>query len=120
MERREHERAPIELRVEYRRLNGFFADYTRNISKGGTFIKTDRALPLGTRFLFRLVVPGRPEPFELTGVVVHAGGVGEVAGVGIRFLWDDEERRRGFEGVVEAMMTESLGPLVTERILRGS
>jgi type IV pilus assembly protein PilZ len=119
MDRREHERAPIELRVEYRRLNGFFADYTRNISKGGTFIKTERALPVGTRFLFRLVVPGRAEPFELSGEVAHAGGTGEEAGVGIRFLWDDDGRRRDFEAAVESLMTESLGPLVTSRILRG-
>jgi type IV pilus assembly protein PilZ len=117
MERREHGRAPIELRVEYRKRNGFFADYTRNISKGGTFIKTDRAVPLGTRFLFQLVVPGRPHPFERAGQVVHVGGSGDEAGIGIRFSWEDPARRREFEEAVEAMMTESLGPQVAARIL---
>ena len=31
----------IELTVEYKRMNAFFADYTKNISRGGTFIRTD-------------------------------------------------------------------------------
>ena len=68
-EHREHARAPIELKVDYKKLNSFFADYTRNISKGGTFIKTRKVLPVGTRFLFRLSVPGRAVPFELNGDV---------------------------------------------------
>jgi type IV pilus assembly protein PilZ len=77
VERREHSRAPIELQVDYKKLNSFFADYTKNISKGGTFIKTRKPLPAGTRFLFRLVVPGRPAPFELSGVVAHVVEAGE-------------------------------------------
>ena len=47
-DRRSNLRAAIELNVEYKRLNTFFADYTRNISKGGTFIKTDKPLEVGT------------------------------------------------------------------------
>jgi hypothetical protein len=34
-ERRAETRRPIELKVEYKRLNTFFADYTKNISRGG-------------------------------------------------------------------------------------
>jgi len=37
-DKRQTERVPIELKVEYKRLNTFFSDYTKNISKGGTFI----------------------------------------------------------------------------------
>ena len=71
MEHRHHTRAPIELEVGYKRLNSFFAEYTRNISKGGTFIKTKKPLPAGTRLLFRLVVPTCPTPFQITGEVVR-------------------------------------------------
>ncbi len=116
-ENREHGRAPIELKVDYKKLNSFFADYTKNISKGGTFIKTRKTLPIGTRFLFRLTVPGRAQPFELNGEVVHAAASGEDAGMGIRFVWTDPSRRTEFEGVVEALMQESLGPLVAQRLL---
>jgi type IV pilus assembly protein PilZ len=117
LENRLHGRAPIELKVDYKKLNSFFADYTKNISKGGTFIKTRKTLPIGTRFLFRLTVPGRGEPFELNGEVVHAAVAGEQAGMGIRFVWSDEARRAEFETLVEGLMADSLGPLVAQRLL---
>jgi type IV pilus assembly protein PilZ len=107
----------VELQVAYEGQNAFFADYTRNISKGGTFIPSRRSLPLGTVFRFRLVVPGRPVPFELEGVVVRNGTDGDEPGVGIQFRWSDEERRRQFEGAVEAMMTASFGPEVARQLL---
>jgi len=116
-EHREHGRAPIELKVDYKKLNSFFADYTKNISKGGTFIKTKKTLPIGTRFLFRLTVPGREVPFELNGEVVHAAS-GDEAGMGIRFVWTEEARRTEFESLVEGLMQESLGPLVAQKLLR--
>jgi type IV pilus assembly protein PilZ len=116
-EHRDHPRAPIELKVDYKKLNSFFADFTKNISKGGTFIKTKKALPEGTRFLFRLTVPGRAEPFELAGEVMHVNTGGEEPGMGIRFVWDDEARRAAFEGSVERLMSDSLGPLVTRNLL---
>jgi type IV pilus assembly protein PilZ len=117
-ENRGHVRAPIELRVDYKKLNSFFADYTKNISKGGTFIKTKKPLPLGTRFLFRLTVPGRTDPFALSGEVIHADTAGEEAGMGIRFVWGEESDRLGFESMVESLMSESLGPLVTQNLLK--
>jgi type IV pilus assembly protein PilZ len=119
-EHREHPRAPIELRVDYKRLNTFFADYTKNISKGGTFIKTSKALPVGTRFLFRLFVPGREAPFELSGEVIHGEEVEMAQGMGIRFVWADPAARTSFEQVVERLMVEALGPAVTQNLLRSS
>jgi type IV pilus assembly protein PilZ len=117
-ENRQHGRAPIELKVDYKKLNSFFADYTKNISKGGTFIRTRKTLPIGTRFLFRLTVPGRPKPFELNGEVVHAIGTGDEPGMGIRFVWSDARDREAFESVVEGLMQDSLGPLVAGKLLR--
>jgi type IV pilus assembly protein PilZ len=119
-ENREHARAPIELKVDYKKLNSFFADYTKNISKGGTFIKTRKTLPVGTRFLFRLAVPGRPAPFELNGDVVHATATGEEPGMGIRFVWTDELERIEFERVVEQLMEQSLGAHVAQNLLKHS
>jgi type IV pilus assembly protein PilZ len=118
VEHREHARAPIELKVDYKKLNSFFADYTKNISKGGTFIKTKKTLPVGTRFLFRLTVPGREAPFELNGDVVHANPAGDEPGMGIRFVWGADEERTAFEAVVEKLMSDSLGPVVAAKLLR--
>src|SRR3954470_14758169 len=98
---RAHVRAPIELKVDYKKLNSFFADYTKNISKGGTFIKTKKPLPIGTRFLFKLTIPHREDAFELLGEVVWSSGEGEEPGMGIRFIYTDDSQRADFESVVE-------------------
>ena len=79
-ERRGGDRAPIELKVEYRRLNAFFADYTKNISRGGTFIATSRPLPIGTEFIFRLTVPTLEEAISLRGRVRWIIEEGDPAG----------------------------------------
>jgi len=117
LEGRQHTRAPIELKVDYKKMNSFFADYTKNISKGGTFIKTKKPLPIGTRFLFKLTVPHRPEPFELLGEVVWSKTDVEEPGMGIRFIYTSHEQRSEFEGVVEKLMADSLGADLTEKLL---
>jgi len=119
-EARQSPRAPIELKVDYKKLNSFFADYTKNISKGGTFIKTKKPLPIGTQFLFKLTVPQRAEPFELLGEVVWSQTDGEEPGMGIRFIYTNDSQRGEFEGVVEQLMSSSLGPELTGKLLNKS
>jgi len=129
-ERRQENRAPIELKVEYKRLNTFFYDYTKNISKGGTFIKTERPLEVGTMFIFKLVLPVAEQTIALRGEVrwvVRPGEQrppslpeGDDAGMGIRFVYDAPEQRANFERSVERMMVGSLGQLIYSRLLRGT
>ncbi len=117
-------RAPVQLRVDYERMNLFFSDYTRNISKGGTFIKTSRPLPIGTRFLFSMAVPALSEPVQLDGEVTWilpaeaAVPRGEDPGMGIRFLFRDAQARTDFEDLVARMMEESLGVEVAQELLQ--
>lgn len=117
---RQHPRAPIQLRVDYKRMNSFFADYTKNISKGGTFIKTNKPLETGTQFLFKLTIPRRDKPFELLGEVVWSKPEGEDPGMGIRFIYADDSQRTSFEAIVEKLMEESLGPELTQKLLNKS
>jgi len=123
-DKRTSPRAPIELKVEYKKLNTFFADYTKNISKGGTFIKTDRPLPVGTEFLFKLALPKRAEPFVLKGKVVWTNQTNDQQnpevkemGMGIRFMFENPGEREGFEGEVEKLMVESLGAELYEKLV---
>src|SRR5450755_1893590 len=97
---RVHPRAPIELRVDYKRLNTFFADYTKNISKGGTFIRTTKPLDVGTEFVFVLSFPSKEDQLKLRGEVMwvtHEAEADESAGkppgMGIRFLFKKEEEK---------------------------
>jgi len=121
-ERRAAPRAAIELSVEYKRLNTFFADYTRNISKGGTFIRTDRPLDVGTEFVFALSIRGLEEPLRLRGRVQWAVQPAEAteeapAGMGIAFQYESDEERLGTEQVVEKLMTSELGEGLTAKLL---
>jgi len=122
-ERREHPRAPIELKVEYRRLNTFFADYTKNISRGGTFIKTSKPLDVGTEFLFKLQVPTLEEPIVLKGKVQWIVPLGEAdgddpPGMGIKFIYKEGGERDFIEGKVERLMIDSLGRHLYEKLLK--
>jgi type IV pilus assembly protein PilZ len=124
-DRRQHPRGPIELKVEYRRLNAFFADYARNISKGGTFIATDKPLPIGTLFLFKLFIPTLDRPLELRGKVkwiagADAPGPDGDPGMGIQFQYDNERQREVMERIVEKLMVDSLGQLLYSKLMQHS
>jgi type IV pilus assembly protein PilZ len=127
--RREYLRAPIELRVEYTQLNSFLADYTRNISKGGTFIRTQSPLDVGTEFVFRLTIPGLAEPLTLRGQVRWIRREGEAdqsppgealgagPGMGIRFLYQNDSERTAIQDTVERLVVDSLGPHLYRKLL---
>lgn len=121
-ERRAESRRPIELKVEYKRLNTFFADYTKNISRGGTFIKTSRPLPVGTEFLFKLFVPNRDEPLTIHGEVqrIIDESSGDEPGMAIRFVYREGDPQAEIARIVEGMMTASLGPRLYARLMEAS
>lgn len=124
-DRRDSARQPIELKVEYKRLNTFFSDYTRNISRGGTFIQTAKPLPVGTEFVFKLFIPKLGEPVRLRGQVQWVVAVedlpdarsGGEPGMGIRFLYKDDGERQGIERTIEKLMVDSLGQLLYSRLM---
>ncbi len=120
---REHERAPIELKVAYKKINSFFADYTKNISRGGTFIATQKPLAVGTLFVFALEVPGLEAPFRLNGLVIWSTQPEEAsaerpAGMGIEFQYANDAERQKSEGIVEGLMRAELGSDLTPRLLK--
>ena len=110
-DRRRHPRGPIELKVEYKRVNTFFADFTKNISKGGTFIKTNKPLDIGTEFLFKLYVPALDKPLELRGCVQWVVTTEEAhgddsPGMGIEFVYETPDHKAEIHGKVEKLMIE--------------
>lgn len=122
-DRRVHPRVPITLRVEYKRLNSFFADYTKNISRGGTFIRTANPLGIGTEFVFHLAVPSLEAPLSIKGKVQWVVDAAEAtdaqeAGMGIGFVYDSEAERDRIAHTVETLMVAQLGPVLYERLMR--
>ena len=121
-EKRDAERAAITLKVDYKRLNTFFADYTKNISKGGTFIRTAKPLAVGTEFLFVLSLPTLNEQVQLTGevkwVVSEAESSGDKPpGMGIKFKFDSDADRAKVDEFVERLMKNALGSHISELLL---
>jgi len=122
-DKRNEPRTPIELKVEYRRLNTFFADYTKNISRGGTFIKTDNPLKEGTEFIFKLKIPSLTEPITLIGLVKwtvkkESASKDSPAGMGIKFIYESQDKRDMIETKVERLMIDSLGRHLYEKLLK--
>jgi type IV pilus assembly protein PilZ len=115
-------RHAVQLRVDYKRMNTFFADYAKNISKGGTFIRTSKPLDVGTEFVFVLSIPEQADQLQLRGEVIWTV-IGDQAtedrpaGMGIRFRFEGDGERQVLERFVESLMEEKLGRHVTARLL---
>jgi type IV pilus assembly protein PilZ len=87
-ERRE-KRCPIALQVRYGSGREFKLDYTKNVSQGGMFIKTDNPPETGMKIHLQLHIPELSEPVLLYGEVVHRhkyASSDEDAGIGVKFL----------------------------------
>jgi type IV pilus assembly protein PilZ len=121
-DRRSSPRHSITLRVDYKRMNTFFADYAKNISKGGTFIRTSKPLDVGTEFVFVLSIPGQPDQLQLQGEVMwtvdeESAGEDKPAGMGIRFRFTADSERQQLEDFVSKLMSEKLGSHVASKLL---
>ena len=121
-ERRLSARHAITLRVDYKRMNTFFADYAKNISKGGTFIRTSKPLDVGTEFVFVLSFPAQESQLRLKGEVIWVVAEEKATdeqppGMGIRFLFQNDTERDAVDQFVEKMMDEALGSHISQKLL---
>jgi type IV pilus assembly protein PilZ len=121
-ERRESGRATVQVPIEYERLNALLSDYTHNISRGGTFIRTDRPLEEGTVLSFTIRAPQLGDPILLRGIVqwiVEPARADEErpAGMGIEFVFDSPEQKAAIEDRLDALMIETLGPDAFEKLM---
>lgn len=123
-ERRESGKTTIELPVEFRHINAFFYEYIKNISLGGTFIKTSDFIPVGSVFRFIIKLPKYNVEIVLNAEVVWIREKEEISGtnilpqgMGIKFIFNSEEEERDFREKVESLMKKELGERLTERLL---
>jgi len=121
-ERRESGRATVQVPIEYERLNALLSDYTHNISRGGTFIRTDRPLAEGTVLSFTIRAPQLGDPVLLRGVVQWIVEPAQAdaerpAGMGIEFVFDSPDHKAAIEGRLDALMIEALGPDAFEKLM---
>jgi uncharacterized protein (TIGR02266 family) len=87
-EKRRDTREAVTLFVEYEGADDLVGDFTENLSTGGTFVATNRPLPIGTRVQLVLSFPGLLEPISIEGDVRwhRPDGPEGDGGAGIEFL----------------------------------
>ena len=84
-EKRRDTREPVTLFVEYEGADDLVGDFTENLSTGGTFVATNRELPVGTRVNLVLSFPGLLEPISIEGIVRWTRQEGGDGGAGLEF-----------------------------------
>jgi uncharacterized protein (TIGR02266 family) len=114
IEKRKADREPVTLFVEYEGADDLLGDYTENLSLGGTFVATNRELPVGTRVQLVLGFPGLLEPVAIEGIVRWTRGEDEGAGAGIEFA--PGPARDQLAAVVERIRTRD--PKIVTRLFR--
>src|SRR4051794_24757330 len=84
-DKRRDDREPVTLCVEYDGADDLLGDYTENLSTGGTFVATNRELPIGTKIQLVLGFPGLLQPIHIEGIVRWTRGESDGSGAGIEF-----------------------------------
>ncbi|MEO7735087.1 MAG: response regulator [Kofleriaceae bacterium] len=115
-EKRRQTREAVTLFVEYEGADDLVGDFTENLSSGGTFVTTNRSLPIGTQIHLVLSFPGLLEPIAIEGAVrwTRGGNTAGDAGAGIEFVAGPA--RDALAAIVERI--RSRDPRMMARLLR--
>ena len=94
-------RVKATFRVRYQNLDDLVIAFSKNLSRGGLFLATNKHLPQGSILRLNIELPdGGPEitvPCEVAYVRSAADSQGRSAGMGIKFIDPDEVARRRLE-----------------------
>lgn len=105
-ERRQSDRYPTHIQVDYRSDENFLFSYIENISEMGIFIYSENPLAVGTELELRFGRDGEP-PLEVRGTVAWVnpvrGGDDINPGMGIRFENLTPEAREQIVDLVQAI-----------------
>jgi uncharacterized protein (TIGR02266 family) len=116
-DKRRFERQPVTLVVEYEGADDLVADYTENLSAGGTFVNTTRTFAPGTHVKLMLSFPGLLRPIAIAGVVRWTrGDVGHEHGVGIEFFEQEGDGRKRLDRIVDLIRERD--PSVMTRLIK--
>jgi len=104
------ERLPLPLKIRYSTVDQFLVDYTENIRRGGSFVRTEKPFIPGTRLRLELEVAGVPVFIKARGRVAWVNDPkGEwhrrdlPSGMGVLFMFADESSRLLLENLVERL-----------------
>ena len=83
-------------------------EYSKNLKRGGTFIKTKKPLDVGRECILHLTVPGWDDAIEIRGNVVWSSKgvevmVGQEEGMGIKYDTADDSGLRAARQALDAL-----------------
>jgi uncharacterized protein (TIGR02266 family) len=111
-------RFPVSLRVALASAQGAVSGEVTDISAGGMFVRTDRALPVGSVVSAALEIPdgGRPAPVQAK--VIHVLSASPAArartsrrGFGAEFVGKDDEFRERMDRYIQSIERSSKVPV---------
>lgn len=99
IDKRQHKRHAISLKVRYPSLDDFIEDYTANISIGGCFLQSTQVFEMGQTFELTLQLPDGHE-IQTQAVVRWISTDSEFSGVGVQFVVISQRDQRLIERLV--------------------
>ena len=83
LDKRNHQRKPCLISVDYKVGNRKFKSFMLDISTFGVFIETKNLFPVGKEIIMTFTLSNYQKPFKLTGEIIWSG----VQGIGARFKY---------------------------------
>ena len=116
--KRKNPRMPVEIRVDYERFNRFVSEYTRDISRGGLFIRTEDPVQVGEEIYLTLTFPHHSDGVTVMASVVRVDAPTESAtpGMGVRFLFVDAQERQSLFRLIDGLIVKHLGEELYRRL----
>jgi len=102
-QKKREQRVEAAFRVRYKSMDDLVVAYSKNLSRGGLFLRTNKFLPVDSTIRLHLDIPDGGEPISMPCRVAYVrddtdwGSVGEASGMGIEFLEPNEEVRERVE-----------------------
>lgn len=100
---RESQRLPASMSISYSSDSQFLTDIVDDLSAGGVFIASDEVLEKGTELEIKLRPPGYLLGLRVKGQVAWTSTAGSRRGMGIKFIFESERKRRQLAQVVEKL-----------------
>ena len=97
--RREHHRKPFFTTVDYATQDGVYKDFTKDISSGGVFIKTNMPFSIGQEVSLTFPIPNQQEHIKITGKIVRIND----EGIGVKFKIANEDQRAMIKTLLETL-----------------
>ena len=98
-EKREHERKPFFIVVDYSTEERVYKDWIKNISAGGVFIETHMPFSVGQDVSLTFPLPNYQKYIKIIGEVVRI----DLQGIGVRFKMANQDQEKIIKSLLETI-----------------